>query len=91
MIEPAASGGRVYEVLENGTQLDWGRVTAWQPGRLLELDWNPSLETAPVHEVEIRFTPAGDDACRVEVTHDGWEVLAAARPRRARRTTRAGR
>ena len=74
VIEPGP-GGRVYEVLENGTQLDWGRVVAWQPGRLLELDWNPSLTTRPYTTVTVRFTPAGDDACRVDVTHRGWELL----------------
>jgi len=68
-------GGRVYEVLDGGSQLDWGRVAQWEPGRLLELDWNPSLETRPYTRVEVRFTPTGDHACRVAVVHDGWEVM----------------
>ena len=74
VIEPRV-GGRVYEVLDDGTQLDWGRVTAWQPGRLLALDWSPSVTPRPYTEVEVRFTPAGADACRVDVTHRGWELL----------------
>ncbi len=66
VIEPRV-GGRVYEVLENGTQLDWGRVVTWQPGALLELDWNPSLTQRPYTQVEVRFRRVADDACRVEV------------------------
>ena len=87
VIEPV-TGGRVYEVLENGTQLDWGRVVTWQPGRLLELDWNPSLTTRPYTQVAVRFTPTGDGACRVEVTHSGWELLE--QPAAARESYDAG-
>ena len=74
VIEPH-EGGRVYEVLDDGTQLDWGRVVTWQPGRLLALDWNPSVTPRPYTQVEVRFTPAGDAACRVDLTHRGWELL----------------
>jgi DNA-binding transcriptional ArsR family regulator/uncharacterized protein YndB with AHSA1/START domain len=87
VIEPRV-GGRIYEVLENGTQLDWGRVVTWQPGRLLELDWNPSLTQRPYTHVEIRFKATGDGTCRIDVTHHGWEVLE--QPGEARESYDAG-
>ena len=61
-------GGRVYEVLDGGSQLDWGRVAQWEPGRLLELDWNPSLETRPYTRSRCgsrrpAIAPAGSRSC----------------------------
>lgn len=68
-------GGRIYEVLDDGTELAWGLVVTWEPGRLLELDWNPSTTVRPYTRVTLRFTPTGEHACRVEVEHRGWERL----------------
>src|SRR5262249_21372083 len=42
VVEPAV-GGRIYEVLDDGRELEWGRVVAWEPGARVALDWNPSL------------------------------------------------
>ena len=72
-IEPHVAG-RVYEVLDDGRELEWGRVVEWRPDELLALDWNPSLTARPYTRVEVRFTPTGADACRVELTHRGFEV-----------------
>jgi uncharacterized protein YndB with AHSA1/START domain len=73
-IEPRL-GGRIYEVLDDGTELDWGRVVAWEPGRRVALDWNPSTEPRPYTRVEVRFTPTGSGTCRVDLTHSGWEAI----------------
>jgi hypothetical protein len=63
VIEPRA-GGRWYEVGNDGSEKQWGRVLAWEaPDRVLlawqlnaEWTYDPNFETT----VEVRFTPDGD-------------------------------
>ena len=63
VIEPR-DGGRWYDVGEDGTEMEWGRVISWQrPDRLvlawqLNAEWtyDPDFETV----VEVNFTPDGD-------------------------------
>lgn len=63
IIEPRA-GGRWYEVGNDGSEKQWGRVLAWEaPDRVvlawqLNAEWtyDPDLETT----VEVRFTEDGD-------------------------------
>ena len=62
-IEPR-TGGRWYEVGEDGSEQEWGRVLAWEaPDRVMlawqlnaEWTYDPDFETT----VEVRFTPDGD-------------------------------
>ena len=73
-IEPGI-GGRFVEVydLDSGTGFEVGRVTAWQPGRLLALTWTqvgwpPGVAT----DIAITFEPAGDGT-RVRLEQTGFE------------------
>jgi uncharacterized protein YndB with AHSA1/START domain len=76
VMEPRA-GGRWFERGEDGSECEWGRVLAWEPGRRLVLAWqidaqwryDPDLLT----EVEIRFTEDSGGAL-VELEHrlDGY-------------------
>ncbi len=68
-------GGRIYEVLSNGVEADWGVVTAWEPPSRVVIDWNPSPEDRPYTEVEVTFTPADDGRTRVDLFHRHWERL----------------
>lgn len=78
VIEPHA-GGRWYEIGQDGTETQWGRVLTWEPPSRLVLAWqisaeyrfNPDLVT----EVEVRFTPEGDGATRVDFEHRHLERL----------------
>ena len=68
-------GGRIYEVLSNGVEADWGVVTAWEPPARVVLDWNPSPEDRPYTEVEVTFTADGEGGTRVDLHHRHWERL----------------
>ncbi|MEA3017104.1 MAG: hypothetical protein QOI38_1826 [Sphingomonadales bacterium] len=64
LIEPRA-GGRWYEIGEDGSEQDWGRVLAWDPPRRIVLAWqlnadwayDPDFETI----VEVTFTAEGEE------------------------------
>lgn len=68
-------GGRIYEVLTNGVEADWGVVTTWDPPSRVVLDWNPSPDDRPYTEVEVTFTPTTEGTTRVDLHHRHWERL----------------
>ncbi|MDH4112291.1 MAG: SRPBCC domain-containing protein [Actinomycetota bacterium] len=68
-------GGRIYEVLTNGVEADWGVVTAWDPPDRVVIDWSPSPEDRPYTEVEVTFTQLAEHTTRVDLTHRDWERL----------------
>jgi hypothetical protein len=67
----ARAGGRWYERHPDGTEHDWATVTAWDPPARFAVDWHVS-ENVLGSELEVRFTPEGDET-RVELEHRGWE------------------
>jgi len=77
VIEPRA-GGRWFERGVDGSECDWGFVTAWEPPHRLLLAWHLTPEyvfdpdPARATEVEIRFTPT-DGGTLVELEHRGFE------------------
>src|SRR5690242_21174091 len=56
-------GGRCYTQQEDGTDCDWGQITAWEPPKRFVMAWQitpawgyePDLAKAT--EVEVTFTP----------------------------------
>jgi hypothetical protein len=75
VIEPRA-GGRWYEIGEDGSEMNWGKVLAWEAPDRVVLAWqlnaqwtyDPDFETT----VEVRFTPDGDHTI-VEFEHRDLE------------------
>jgi uncharacterized protein YndB with AHSA1/START domain len=75
LIEPR-SGGRWYEIGEDGSEMNWGKVLAWdEPDRVvlawqLNAEWtyDPDFETT----VEVRFVPDGENTI-VEFEHRDLE------------------
>jgi uncharacterized protein YndB with AHSA1/START domain len=67
-------GGKVFEVVDDGTEWEWAFVLAWDPPHRLVLAWHPTPEPAVSTEVEIRFN-AIEGGTRVELEHRGWERL----------------
>jgi activator of Hsp90 ATPase-like protein len=75
VLEPRL-GGRIYERAHDGTEHEWGEVTAWEPpGRLCYL-WHLHRDRSDATEVEIRFVGL-ESGTRVEIEHRGWERLGA--------------
>jgi len=78
IIEPKV-GGRWYELDEDGTQCDTGRVLAFEPPARLVLAWQLNeqwqYDPDPAHasEVEVRFIADGPAQTRVELEHRGFE------------------
>jgi uncharacterized protein YndB with AHSA1/START domain len=74
------SGGRWYEVGEDGSQCDWGRVRAYEPPRRillgwhLDADWKYDPDESRSSEIEVRLEPEGPSTTRVELEHRGLEA-----------------
>lgn len=82
-VEPMV-GGRWYERDVDGKQVDWGKVLAWDPPHRVTLswhvgpghdspDWLCDPDPAKASEVEICFTPEGQSATLVVLTHSKLE------------------
>jgi uncharacterized protein YndB with AHSA1/START domain len=67
-------GGRILEVMSNGTESPWAEVLEWEPPHRFVMAWKPHGRPTPPTEVEVRFTADGSGT-RVELEHRGWERL----------------
>jgi uncharacterized protein YndB with AHSA1/START domain len=67
-------GGHIYERWGDGSQYDWGEVTAWEPPTRVVFLWKPNLEDRERTEIEVRFAAEGD-VTRVHLEHRGWERI----------------
>lgn len=70
-------GGRIYQRDRQGTEIDWGEVTVWEPPRRLGYLWHLRRDRADATDVLIEFVEVGPDRSRVEIEHRGWERLGA--------------
>lgn len=83
-------GGRWFERQADGTELQWGKVLAWEPpGRLVLAwmiggDWKPDPDESHASEVEVLFTALDAETTEVVLEHrnlerhgDGAESVAA--------------
>ena len=79
VVEPR-DGGRWFEIGEDGSEQEWGRVLAWSPFERVALAWqlnadwayDPDFETT----VEVKFIPDGDHTL-VEFEHRDLERFGA--------------
>lgn len=81
MLEPKL-GGRWYELGTDGSQVDWGRVLAWEPSQRVVLAWQITsawhFDPDFVTEVEVTFAPEGATQTRVVLIHRQLERFGAA-------------
>src|SRR5829696_4860489 len=64
-------GGRVYSTHDDLGELDWGRVTVWEPGhRLVHTSTLAQTREHP-SEISVRFE-SSERGCAVLFEHGGW-------------------
>lgn len=72
IVEPRA-GGRWYSICKDGSEIDVGRVVAWEPPQRLVLTWQITAQwqydAAFSTEVEVGFFAEGPRRTRVELEH----------------------
>jgi len=68
-------GGRLYERARDGTEFEWGRVTAWDPPHELAYTWHLKRDPTDATHVRVRFDPVAEGRTRVEIEQHGWEHL----------------
>lgn len=77
----ARLGGHWYELAEDGTRTNVGKIIVWEPPQRFVMSWDVNSEWKPDttigSEVEVRFIAEGVDATRVEVEHRKFEQLGA--------------
>ena len=74
-------GGRWYELAEDGTRTDIGRIVMWEPPQRFVMSWDINsqwkADTTVSSEVEVRFVADGPDATLVELEHRKFEQMGA--------------
>ena len=68
-------GGRLYETLNTGEERDWGEVLAYEPDSRVAFSFQMGRPKDKAGEVEVRFEPLDDGACRVTLIHSHWERM----------------
>lgn len=76
VLEPGV-GGRIFQRDKEGTEIDWGEITGWDPPRRLTYQWHLRRDRADATDVEITFVPLDDGRTRVDIEHTGWQRLGA--------------
>jgi len=73
-IEPHV-GGRIYETLNDGRELEWGEVFAYEPGVSFAMRWTMGRPAEQSTDVSVQFEALSDRSCRVTLTHENWERM----------------
>jgi len=70
-------GGRIFERLNTGAERNWGEVLVYEKGKRIAFLFQLGRPREKSGAVEVRFEPSGEGACRVTLTHAGWERMGA--------------
>jgi len=74
-------GGRWYELAQDGTETNVGKIIVWEPPKRFVMTWDINSrwkpDTAVSSEVEVRFIADGANATRVELEHRKFEQMGA--------------
>src|SRR5215212_5166723 len=70
-------GGRLYERTPAGIEHAWGEVIAWDAPRQFVLHWYLGSSPAQPTRVEVRFSALANGDTRVDLLHQGPELIGA--------------
>jgi len=76
VLEPVL-GGRIFERTQDGAEIDWGEIVAWEAPHRLGYLWHIRRDRSDATDVEITFVGLADGTTRVDIVHTGWERLGA--------------
>ena len=76
VLEPRL-GGRIFERTADGTEIEWGRITLWDPPHRLGYRWHIGRHDSQATDVALTFVDVGDGTTRLEIVLRGWERLGA--------------
>jgi uncharacterized protein YndB with AHSA1/START domain len=79
VLEPRPHG-RIFERTPDGTEIDWGEITHWEPPDRLGYLWHISRDRSDATDVVVTFVDRGDGTTRLDIVHSGWERLGADGP-----------
>jgi uncharacterized protein YndB with AHSA1/START domain len=81
VIEPR-TGGRWFEIGDDGSECQWGDVLAWEPPSRILLAWRIGadwkFDPALLTEVEVKFIATADGGTSIELEHRLLENMGAA-------------
>ncbi len=72
-------GGHWYELAEDGTRTNIGRIVVWEPPQRFVMTWDINSQWKPDttigSEIEVQFIADGADFTRVELEHRSFERM----------------
>lgn len=68
-------GGRLYERTPAGVEHDWGQVIAWDSPRHFAMHWYLGSSPDQPTRVEIHFSALANGDTRVDLVHQGPELI----------------
>jgi hypothetical protein len=74
-------GGRIYERTPEGVEHEWGAVAVWDPPRHFAYHWYLGSSAERPTRVDVHFIAYRDGSTRVEVCHQGPELIGELWPR----------
>jgi uncharacterized protein YndB with AHSA1/START domain len=93
VLEPRL-GGCWYQVGEDGSRADVGKILVWEPPHRFVMSWdinsNWKPDTAVSSEVEVRFIADGPNATRIELEHRKFERMGAGPGEKMRKDVEGG-
>ena len=93
VLEPRR-GGRWYQIGEDGSRADVGKILVWEPPHRFVMSWDINSSWKPdadvSSEVEVRFLPDGENATRVELEHRKFETMGAEAGEKMRKDVEGG-
>lgn len=79
VLEPRL-GGRIFERTPDGTEIDWGEITLWNPPARLGYLWHIRRDRSDATDVDLTFVDLGNGRTRLDIVHAGWHRLGAEGP-----------